>query len=56
MAEIIRVRNSEPARPEPCEGGREANSKRWIGVYVGEVLSSEILKSGSGRRLKPGTQ
>jgi hypothetical protein len=24
MAEIIRVRNSEPARPEPCEGGREA--------------------------------
>src|SRR6516162_9043851 len=24
--------------------------KRWIGVYVGEVWSSEILKSGSGRR------
>ena len=26
------------------------HSKRWIGVYVGEVWSSEILKSGSGRR------
>ena len=26
------------------------HSKRWIGVYVGEALSSEILKSGSGRR------
>jgi hypothetical protein len=24
--------------------------KRWIGVYVGKVSSSEICKSGSGRR------
>ena len=26
------------------------HSKRWIGVYVGKVSSSEICKSGSGRR------
>jgi hypothetical protein len=27
-----------------------SHSKRWIGVYVGKVSSSEICKPGSGRR------
>ena len=44
MKESYREGVANHPDPEPCEGSREAALKRWTGVSVGWVLSSEIVQ------------
>jgi hypothetical protein len=42
MKESYREGTANHPGPEPCEGGVRPHLKRWTGVSVGWVLSSEI--------------
>ncbi len=50
MKESYRKRTSDPTWPRAMRGQAvRLHLKRWTGVYVGGVLSSEICESGSRR-------
>jgi len=50
MKESYRKWTSDPTWPRAMRGQTvRLHLKRWTGVYVGEVLSSEICESGSRR-------
>ncbi len=50
MKDSYRKRTSDPAWPRAMRGqAARLHLKRWTGVYVGGVLSSEICESGSRR-------
>ena len=51
MKVSYRKRTSDPTWPRAMRGqAARLHLKRWTGVYVGGVLSSEICESGSRRR------
>src|SRR5260370_41185290 len=50
MKDSYRKRTSDPAWPRVMRGqAARMHLKRWTGVYVGGVLSSEICESGCRR-------
>src|SRR6266404_8754626 len=50
MKESYREGVANHSGPEPCEAAVTSHLKRWTGVSVGWVLSSEISQSGPGSR------